>query len=185
MGRKVTDLTGQRFGKLIVVQKGTTHTTPSGQEKIRWLCLCLCGKQKEIKGENLKRGRSNTCGLCPKIKQPQKEPTAVFNRYKRSVQNQNIIFELSKEEFKSLTSLQNCFWCDREPNGARNKLIKLIPDLGYTIDNVFSVCQSCKYTDHKAYLDAIRVIQSYFVSRPENKKQFLNLLNKTINFQSK
>lgn len=58
MGRKATDLTGQRFGRLVVVQR-------SGADKWgcpTWLCRCDCGKQTIVPGHNLRSGRTKSCG---------------------------------------------------------------------------------------------------------------------------
>jgi hypothetical protein len=40
-GSKPTDLTGQRFGRLIVLQRTATYITG---RKPMWLCKCDCGK---------------------------------------------------------------------------------------------------------------------------------------------
>lgn len=63
---KFKDLTGQKFGNLIVIQKGGTH-----KGHIYWLCLCtLCGRTKEICGCNLRANKSNSCG-CSKMRHGQ------------------------------------------------------------------------------------------------------------------
>jgi hypothetical protein len=57
------DLTGRRFGKLVVER--FSHT-----EKDRgsaWLCVCDCGTKKAISGGNLKNGSSKSCGSCRDI----------------------------------------------------------------------------------------------------------------------
>ena len=48
MGRK-RDLTGQRFGRLVVIGD-------SGERlgrNIKWLCKCDCGNEKTVGGTNL------------------------------------------------------------------------------------------------------------------------------------
>ncbi len=52
---KVVDLTGQRFGKLVVLRKGKiviTNTKWRGT-RVYWFCQCDCGKQKEISTQSL------------------------------------------------------------------------------------------------------------------------------------
>lgn len=57
MARKVTDITGQRFDMLIVVEfVGLKH------HKAEWLCRCDCGSTKVIKGVDLRSGNSGSCG---------------------------------------------------------------------------------------------------------------------------
>jgi hypothetical protein len=56
------DLTGQRFGKLVVIQQGKYHIQKSGKKLITWKCKCDCGNVKEIEGSALRRGKSKSCG---------------------------------------------------------------------------------------------------------------------------
>lgn len=39
-----SDLTGQRFGKVVVVKREDDYISPSGFHSASWLCLCDCGK---------------------------------------------------------------------------------------------------------------------------------------------
>lgn len=59
MGRTLDDITGKRFGKWLVVEKveGTQGVCNS-----IWKCKCDCGTEKSIKGINLIRGKSKSCG---------------------------------------------------------------------------------------------------------------------------
>lgn len=60
---KRIDLTGKRFGKLIV--KGFSHTGKYG--KAWWTCDCDCGKKDlVILGESLNQGRTTSCGCYRK-----------------------------------------------------------------------------------------------------------------------
>lgn len=52
------DLTGQKFGRLTVIKYISTNKY--GQS--RWLCLCGCGKEKIIMGNDLKNGHTKSCG---------------------------------------------------------------------------------------------------------------------------
>lgn len=58
MGRKLLDLTGQRFGRLSVI--GFAGKAKNGHSK--WLCRCDCGNEVTISYEALKRGDSKSCG---------------------------------------------------------------------------------------------------------------------------
>lgn len=46
--RKI-DLTGKRFGKLVVIKE----VTKSNTTRRHWLVLCDCGKEKVIRGSHL------------------------------------------------------------------------------------------------------------------------------------
>ena len=54
---KLIDLTGQRFGRLIVLQR--VFNNKSGTY---WLCQCDCGNIKEIRGSHLREGKIVSCG---------------------------------------------------------------------------------------------------------------------------
>lgn len=60
---KFVDLTGQRFGKLVVTGQG--ERTPKG--RIMWECLCDCGKRHNVSTCHLKSGAITDCG-CGKSK---------------------------------------------------------------------------------------------------------------------
>lgn len=60
------DLTGQRFGYLVVKKLSHFHTTPSGQRVAYWMCVCDCGKEKVIRGTSLKSGYATSCGCRKK-----------------------------------------------------------------------------------------------------------------------
>lgn len=48
------DLTGERFGRLVVIRRTADHYQPSGQKKRKWLCKCDCGKEIEVREDSLK-----------------------------------------------------------------------------------------------------------------------------------
>lgn len=56
------DLTGQRFGRLVVIGKEPNDKWGH----VPWLCLCDCGKEKIIHGSHLKSGHTKSCGCLLK-----------------------------------------------------------------------------------------------------------------------
>lgn len=57
------DLTGRRFGRLVVIKQAEDYVTPGGSYKARWLCKCNCDeKEVIIIGEDLKSGKTKSCG---------------------------------------------------------------------------------------------------------------------------
>ena len=56
------DLTGRRFGKLVVLEQAEDHVCSSGRHDAMWLCECDCGKQTCALGRDLKRGATRSCG---------------------------------------------------------------------------------------------------------------------------
>ena len=58
------DLTGQRFGKLIVVAEGEKK---KGRMDSYWICVCDCGNTTNpIAGYNLRKGITKSCGCYRK-----------------------------------------------------------------------------------------------------------------------
>lgn len=56
---KPLDLTGQKFGKLLVVRRSEKRTKAM---KAMFDCVCDCGNQKTVTGRNLVSGASQSCG---------------------------------------------------------------------------------------------------------------------------
>lgn len=63
---KLKDLTGQRFGRLVVIERAENYVQPSGQKKTQWRCKCDCGNEIITVGYNLTRGLCTSCG-CVRI----------------------------------------------------------------------------------------------------------------------
>lgn len=62
------DLTGKRFGRLIVLQQVEDYIQPNGTHMAMWECRCDCSNDKIIKvlGQNLKNGDTQSCGCYKK-----------------------------------------------------------------------------------------------------------------------
>jgi hypothetical protein len=58
MSRKLVDITGQRFSRLLVL--GISGRVKEG--RIVWLCRCDCGNEIVAYGYNLNTGNTNSCG---------------------------------------------------------------------------------------------------------------------------
>lgn len=54
---KLIDLTGQRFGRLTVIERAENKG-----EQTAWRCKCDCGKIVDVRGGNLKSGHTTSCG---------------------------------------------------------------------------------------------------------------------------
>lgn len=58
------DMTGRRFGRLVVTRMAGHYVAPSGCRSRLWLCKCECGAEIETIGTRLRAGRANSCGKC-------------------------------------------------------------------------------------------------------------------------
>ena len=57
MSRRI-DLTGKKFGKLLVIE----NVGSNKYKKAMWKCRCDCGEEVVVIGSNLIRGNSKSCG---------------------------------------------------------------------------------------------------------------------------
>lgn len=55
---KILDLTGERYGRLVVVKEAEARK----YGRIAWVCECECGKIVTVTGNDLRRGRTSSCG---------------------------------------------------------------------------------------------------------------------------
>lgn len=65
------DITGQRFGKLLVVRK---ELTKARNKKTHWVCQCDCGGTTITTLSDLKSGHTKSCG-CNRIQAAKKAST--------------------------------------------------------------------------------------------------------------
>jgi|WetSurSiteA1Bulk_404760.scaffolds.fasta_scaffold00380_20 hypothetical protein len=63
---KLIDLVGKTFGRLIVISRANDYISPSGCKQTKWLCKCVCGKEKIINGRHLRDGKTLSCGCYGK-----------------------------------------------------------------------------------------------------------------------
>ena len=64
MGRSIAikDLTGMRFGKLLVTSEYERRVEKSGASYLYWKCVCDCGREKWCRGTSLSYGHIQSCG---------------------------------------------------------------------------------------------------------------------------
>lgn len=58
MPGRMINLTGQRFGKRVVLSRGGV----SSNGEIKWLCQCDCGVVSLGRGSSLRNGKADSCG---------------------------------------------------------------------------------------------------------------------------
>lgn len=70
---KAKDLTGQRFGKLLVLSKADSLKDSSGATRAMWTCKCDCGNIVVVRSELLRLGKTKSCGCLKHEYKPQKD----------------------------------------------------------------------------------------------------------------
>lgn len=98
------DLTGKQFGRWIVMERVEDRITKSGKVHDMWLCECLCEKhtRRVIYGDNLRGGKSMSCGCFSKEKR-RENMLLTHNKY-----------ELQEEYCIGYTLKQEPFYFDKE-----------------------------------------------------------------------
>lgn len=65
---QILNLVGRRFGRLIVNSLASPYISPNGIRKIKWRCICDCGKIVEINSRELLAEKTKSCG-CIRFKE--------------------------------------------------------------------------------------------------------------------
>lgn len=177
----MTNLIGQRFGKLIVI--ATAKRSPSYHKK--WICMCDCGEQSEPRESSLKSGETKSCGSgvhypanrkC-KLLGDEASLNFHFRSYRSGAMKRKLDFSLSREEFKSLTK-RPCEYCGSEPREYRqsdmrddiksyvgNGIDRVDSGRGYDIFNCVPCCTLCNSMksdlSQTDFINQIQKISSY------------------------
>lgn len=134
------DLTGQRFGKLVVLEKGETHKTAGGQYFTTWICKCDCGNLTTVQSTKLRKGHTTSCGCVKKAgKQMYQDLTGMkFNRL--TVISYIPISERKSKTYSWLCKCDCGKLVDGNPSKLKNGLQKscgcLKEEIKYNIGNV-------------------------------------------------
>lgn len=56
-GRFAADITGERFGRLVVIRQSKTINN-----RAMWRCRCVCGSIGVFQGQRLRKGKTRSCG---------------------------------------------------------------------------------------------------------------------------
>jgi hypothetical protein len=62
--KRLIDLTGQRFGKLVVIE----YAGRNERRESLWRCQCDCGNESIVRGDVLRRGTTESCGCGKGLK---------------------------------------------------------------------------------------------------------------------
>jgi hypothetical protein len=172
MAKKTTKVEeGNIFNKLTVLK--FSHVGNAYRKY--WICKCECGKETITHSSSLKSGHTKSCGcfINGKLKQSK---DAAFKRcfcdYQQNAKSRNYDFNLTQEEFKSIT-LQNCYYCNKVPSQIRynktksqsyiyNGIDRKNNNKGYTLDNCIPCCGTCNQmknnSEYYEFLNNIKLI---------------------------
>lgn len=162
----LVDLTGKRFGKLVVLHR--IENSPSN--KVRWLVKCDCGTVKPVLAHVLLQGQAHSCKIGhSRIGVGESAFNTFYKQVQNNAESRNMDFCLTKEQVREI-SQKKCFYCGKEPSQRiKSKLHRVVGDFiyngidrvdntkGYTIDNCVPCCKTCNWCKVDRTVDEFRV----------------------------
>ncbi len=177
------DLQGKIFERLSVIDY--SHTL-SG--RAYWNCVCSCGVYLTVLGDSLRSRSTKSCGCLMRGRpSPARKPpgvaaiNALLNGYVQSARSRNLKFELTRDQFKSIGSL-DCYYCGTAPryyDGAGkcaggvyfNGIDRLDSGLGYIVVNCVPCCKVCNYAkSDMGHNDFLKWVSQVFYYRLDPAK---------------
>lgn len=148
---------GHKFGRLTFIEEAEPKVYPNQTSKHRRaLFECDCGVRKTLYIDDVRQGKTKSCGKHRRSKLP--TGVAAFNHllcmYKGRAKTRNFTFSLTADEFKTLTQ-GNCVYCNAPPsqqvantrqyNGTYiyNGVDRIDNNVGYVKENCVSCCFMC------------------------------------------
>ncbi len=148
----------------------------SEKRKTFWLFKCKCGNQKILTSNKVFAKNTSTKGCGCSIGKTSENPAfySVYSRYIKGANIRSLNFELSENDFKTITS-QNCHYCGIEPKKISkskfsiftyNGIDRKINNKGYTIDNCLPCCTLCNKAkrdlDYNIFVEWINQISKFY-----------------------
>lgn len=168
--KSARDLTGDQLGYLTVL--GPAESLPrDGKRGGRgaWNVRCICGTEKVISRDSLKKMKSCGCKWLDLHKLP--EGHGAINHfiasYKGGAKERGHAYELTKEQFYALIQ-QPCYFCGIPPqqeipthkryNGSIlvNGIDRVDNTKGYHVNNCVPCCRVCNFIKGQVTLDIAR-----------------------------
>ena len=141
---KHVDIAGRRFGNWLALYP----MKPTGKHGVqKWMCRCICGKEREVFTCTLRRNRCRGCGCVPSSSLRPYE--ALYNQFNQKARR-NVQF--TYEEFLKFVEQKTCHYCgtevtwakyDTNRNGVNYNLDRTDNSLGYTVENCVVCCLRC------------------------------------------
>lgn len=160
------DLTGQVFGRLIVLERADDYIDSQGWHRLCWKCKCVCANQTilNVKDNNLKTGNTRSCGCLQKeqLVKRSKEQFKKYNDYE--IQEDYVIMYTTKSEpfyvdLDDFWKVRNICWCKNNggyltgelPDGTYVLLHRYVMDCpdNMVVDHIKS---EAKYDNRKSNL---------------------------------
>ena len=188
---RTINLIGSKFGLLTIISEANDDTKKNIISRCtQWECLCDCGTKLIVPSNQLKSGRTKSCGCSKPLwiskkvssKLPIKDRVEkqLYREYRLAATKRGYVFDLTQTQFVSLL-YDNCFYCNSEPSNCMTKtkitgvekhyfngVDRLNNKIGYTVDNCATCCKICNRAKNDMTIE-----------------EFVNWLEKIINSSEK
>jgi len=187
---RIRDLTGQRFGRLTVLEQAGRYVMPgSGDKHVTWKCICDCGQSITVVGRSLADGSTRSCGCLQRetasalghaSKRYGEDEGAYrqhYGLYKSNASRRGHVFDLTFDAFMDLVT-RKCAYCGSEPKSRwksdryavvpMNSIDRVDNELGYIEGNMATCCPVCNRA-----------------KRDMTKEEFEEWLNRLVEFRTR
>lgn len=155
---KTLDLTGKRFGKLLILRhlpNGRSHTQ-------QWLCECDCGNHVVTRTANLTQYQ-RSCGCTSRLPAGEACKRFLLRQYKFQARARGLTFSITDIEAFALFN-SNCYYCDTPPsrvivhpefNGRfiASGIDRADNSKGYVPGNCVACCGTCNLAKRELTVD--------------------------------
>lgn len=159
MSRRLVDIRGKRFGRLIVIKR---DLNPLGYG-VYWITQCDCGGEKSVHGYSLTHGLTRSCGCLRREVGQRNIRTnrrnsghplrSLLRIYKYQADRKKLVWTLTDEEFFALV-IRDCHYCSSPPaftpwvqfeniKIAANGVDRMDNEKGYISENSVPCCKVC------------------------------------------
>ena len=158
------DLSGKRFGRLVVLYQAEDRLIGGKKLRSYWHCRCDCGNEKDIQGTSLKNGRSTSCGCYGKeVRMNNMKRVRITNKKYNN-------YDLNGEQGIGYTT-NGVFYFDKED-------YDLIKDYCWTINKEGYVASSIYKNNRNTVILMHRLLLS---SQLQNNKKIVDHINQHRN----
>ncbi len=178
---------GRKYGHMTIID--VIRSDPNNKHHYFVKCLCDCGTEKEVRLSGLQQGTTVSCGCFGKENRKkintgntyarkslgENARHTLYSRYKLQAKKRNIPFDLTFNDFISLTTC-DCFYCGVKPeyvlsppNGyghhIYNGIDRVDNSKGYTRSNCVAACRKCNSVKNAITLDMVIKIYEFLFPR--------------------
>lgn len=163
------DETGNRFGSLVVVEP-----VEDSRRGAFWRCKCDCGGEAVVKGASLRYGKTKSCG-CSTLKHGRTNTPEhrLLMAARRRAREFGVPFDLELDDFPVIPDECPILKIPLKrgighPTDNSPSLDRVVPELGYTKENVRIISYRANRIKNDSSLDEVLSVASYIMRASDN-----------------